>query len=114
MLFGSKNNIVCGLDIGASSIKLVKLENKAGNYAVKAMGCRELPVEAIVAEEIKDRDSIIFNLQSLVEQTDSKTRDVVISISGHGVITDRIDIEKKNRCRSRTGHPVRGGTKITV
>lgn len=95
MLFGSKNNIVCGLDIGASSIKLVKLENKGGNYAVKAMGCRELPVEAIVSEEIKDRDSIIFNLQSLIEQTDSKTRDVVISISGHGVITDRIDIEKK-------------------
>ena len=95
MLLGSKSNVVCGLDIGASSIKMVKLENKGGNFAVKAMGSRDLPVEAIVSEDIKDRDSIIFNLQSLIEQTDPKTRDVVISISGHGVITDRITIEKK-------------------
>jgi type IV pilus assembly protein PilM len=95
MLLGSKSNVVCGLDIGASSIKMVKLENKGGNFAVRAMGSRDLPVEAIVSEDIKDRDSIIFNLQSLIEQTDPKTRDVVISISGHGVITDRITIEKK-------------------
>ncbi|NIP43543.1 MAG: type IV pilus assembly protein PilM [candidate division Zixibacteria bacterium] len=95
MLLRSKSNVVCGLDIGASSIKMVKLENKGGNYAVKAMGSRDLPVEAIVSEDIKDRDSIIFNLQSLIEQTDPKTRDVVISISGHGVITDRITIDKK-------------------
>ncbi len=95
MLFGSKNSVVCGLDIGASSIKMVKLENKGGNFAVKAMGCRDLPIEAFVSEEIKDRDSIIFNLQSLIEQTDPKTKEVIISISGHGVITDRINIEKK-------------------
>lgn len=95
MLFPSKNAVVTGLDIGASSIKMIKLESRAGNYAVKAMGVRDLPVEALVAEEIKDRDSIVFNLQSLIEQTDAKTKQVVISISGHGVITDRITIERK-------------------
>lgn len=95
MLFPSKNAVVTGLDIGASSIKMIKLESRAGNYAVKAMGVRDLPVEALVAEEIKDRDSIVFNLQSLIEQTDAKAKHVVISISGHGVITDRITIERK-------------------
>lgn len=96
MLFGTRSNTTVGLDIGASSIKLVKMENHGGNYAIRAMGIRDLPVEAIVSEEIKDRDTVIFNIQSLVEQTDPKIKEVVISISGHGVLTDKITIDKKS------------------
>ena len=96
MLFGTRSNTTVGLDIGASSIKLVKMENHGGNYAIRAMGVRDLPVEAIVSEEIKDRDTVIFNIQSLVEQTDPKIKEVVLSISGHGVLTDKITIDKKS------------------
>ncbi|MCK4656437.1 MAG: type IV pilus assembly protein PilM [candidate division Zixibacteria bacterium] len=96
MLFGTRSNTTVGLDIGASSIKLVKMENHGGNYAIRAMGIRDLPVEAIVSEEIKDRDAVIFNIQSLVEQTDPKIKEVVLSISGHGVLTDKITIDKKS------------------
>jgi type IV pilus assembly protein PilM len=96
MLFGTRSNTTVGLDIGASSIKLVKMENHGGNYAIRAMGIRDLPVEAIVSEEIKDRDTVIFNIQSLVEQTDPKIKEVVLSISGHGVLTDKITIDKKS------------------
>jgi type IV pilus assembly protein PilM len=96
MLFGTRSNTTVGLDIGASSIKLVKMENHGGNFAIRAMGIRDLPVEAIVSEEIKDRDTVIFNIQSLVEQTDPKIKEVVLSISGHGVLTDKITIDKKS------------------
>ena len=96
MLFGTRSNTTVGLDIGASSIKLVKMENHGGTYAIRAMGIRDLPVEAIVSEEIKDRDTVIFNIQSLVEQTDPKIKEVVLSISGHGVLTDKITIDKKS------------------
>ncbi len=96
MLFGTRSNTTVGLDIGASSIKLVKMENHGGNYAIRAMGIRDLPVGAIVSEEIKDRDTVIFNIQSLVEQTDPKIKEVVLSISGHGVLTDKITIDKKS------------------
>jgi type IV pilus assembly protein PilM len=95
MLLGSRNKVTTGLDVGASSIKLVTMENRGGNFAIRSMGIRELPVEAIVAEEIKDRDTVIFNIQNLVEQTDPRIREVVLSISGHGVLTDKISIEKK-------------------
>jgi type IV pilus assembly protein PilM len=96
MIFGKKARTVAGLDIGASSIKLVKLEERGGTYALTSLGMRELPMEVIVDEEIKDKETIIFNLQSLVEQCDPKLKEVAISISGHGVITDKITMDKKS------------------
>ncbi len=95
MLFGSRNKVTTGLDIGSSSVKLVRMENKGGNYAIRSMGIRELPAEAIVAEEIKDRDTIIFAIQNLIEQTDPSIREVAISVSGHGVLTDKFTIDRK-------------------
>jgi type IV pilus assembly protein PilM len=97
MTFGKKARTVAGLDIGASSIKLVKLEDRAGTYALTSLGLRELPTDVIVDEEIKDKDTIIFNLQSLVEQCDPRLKEVAISISGHGVITDKITMDQKSK-----------------
>ena len=95
MLFPSKSKTTVGLDIGANSVKLVKLDHGKGGYSVSAIGIREFPPEAIVAEEIRDREAVIFNIQSLIDQTDPKIKDVVVSVSGHGVITDKFTIDKK-------------------
>ncbi len=95
MMFSRKSKSGVGLDIGASSIKLVKLEHTKSGYSVSAIGIRELPPEAIVADEIRDREAVIFNIQSLIDQTDPKIKDVVVAVSGHGVITDRFTIDKK-------------------
>jgi type IV pilus assembly protein PilM len=92
--FGKSKSSV-GLDIGANSIKLVKLDHDKNGYAVSAIGIRELPPEAIVSDEIRDREAVIFNVQSLIDQTDPKIRDVVVSVSGHSVITDKFTIDKK-------------------
>ena len=96
MVFGRKARTVAGLDIGASSIKLVKLEERSGGWALAALGMREIPMETVVDEEIKDRETVIFNVQSLIDQCDPKLKDVAISISGHGVITDKITIDQKS------------------
>jgi type IV pilus assembly protein PilM len=96
MVFGRKARTVAGLDIGASSIKLVKLQERSGGWALAALGMREIPMETVVDEEIKDRETVIFNVQSLIDQCDPKLKDVAISISGHGVITDKITIDQKS------------------
>ena len=95
MLFSRSSKSTVGLDVGASSIKLVKLDHTKSGHSVAAIGIRELPPEAIVADEIRDREAVIFNIQSLIDQTDPKIKDVVVSISGHGVITDRFTIDRK-------------------
>ena len=95
MLLSRRTKSTVGLDLGASSIKLVQLDHTKTGYSVSAIGVRELPPEAIVADEIRDREAVIFNVQSLIEQTDPKIKDVVVSVSGHGVITDKFTIDKK-------------------
>lgn len=95
MLFSKGKKSTVGLDIGTSSVKLVKLDHTKSGYSVSAIGVREFPPEAIVADEIRDREAVIFNIQSLIDQTDPRIKDVVVSISGHGVITDRFSIDRK-------------------
>lgn len=86
---------VAGLDIGASSIKYVRLDRRADGYALTSAGVRELPIESIVSDEIKDRDSVIFNVQGLLDQCDPRTSEVVVSVAGHGVITDKFEVDHK-------------------
>ena len=93
--FGRSTKEVVGLDVGANSIKIVVLEHTPGGHVLKGLGVRELPPDCIVAEEIKDREQIVFEIQSLIDEVDPKIRDVVVSISGHGVLTDKITIDKK-------------------
>jgi len=90
---GSKNTL--GLDIGANSIKMVELSHGRTGYRVNSLALRELPPEAIVADEIRDRDAVIFNIQSVVDECDPAGKDVVVSLSGHAVITDKLVIDKK-------------------
>jgi type IV pilus assembly protein PilM len=96
MLFSKTSKSTVGLDVGASSVKLVKLDRSKGGYVVSALGIRELPPEAIVSDEVRDREAVIFNIQSLIDQVDPKIKDVVVSISGYGVITDKFTIDKKS------------------
>jgi len=96
MLFSRSSKTTVGLDIGANSLKLVQLENTKAGHAVTALGIRELPPEAIVSDEVKDRDAVIYNIQSLIDEVDPKIKNVVVSISGYGVITDKFMIDKKS------------------
>ncbi|MCD6248859.1 MAG: type IV pilus assembly protein PilM [candidate division Zixibacteria bacterium] len=95
MFLSGKGKSTVGLDIGSSSIKLVKLDHGKDGYSVSAIGIRELPPDAIIGDEIRDREAVIFNIQSLIDQTDPKIKDVVVSVSGHSVITDRFTIDLK-------------------
>jgi type IV pilus assembly protein PilM len=95
MAFAKRTKLAAGLDVGANSIKLVKLVRKGSGYSLKALAIKELPMGVINAEEIKDRDAVIFDIQSLVDQTDPKLKEVVVGISGHGVITDKLIMDRK-------------------
>ena len=95
MGLGKKSRLAAGLDIGASTIKLVKLQKKPSGYVLKTLALKELPMDAIVAEEVRDRDAVIFDIQNLIDRADPKIKEVAISIAGHGVITDKILMDYK-------------------
>ena len=95
MALRKKGRMVAGLDIGANSIKLVKFEEKGGAYILRSLGIKEISPDAIVDEEIKDRDALIYGIQSLIDQCDPRIKDVALAVAGHGVLNDKITMDKK-------------------
>ncbi|MCK5126588.1 MAG: type IV pilus assembly protein PilM [candidate division Zixibacteria bacterium] len=96
MLFSRGSKSTVGLDIGANSVKMVRLTQSKNGYVVNSMAIRELPPEAIVTDEIRDREAVIFSIQSVMDECDIVTKDVVVSLSGHALITDKLVIDKKS------------------
>lgn len=78
-----------GLDIGNYSIKLVKLRHSRKGYLLEATGIRELPSGIIEGSEIKKKDELIESVSMLINQCDPSIVEVVISMSGHGIISDK-------------------------
>jgi type IV pilus assembly protein PilM len=79
-----------GLDIGSHSIKLVKIRHhRTGEQYLEATGIRELKPETIEGGDIRDREGLIEAVTTLINQCDPSTVEVVISMSGHGMLSDK-------------------------
>ncbi len=83
------NNSTAALDIGNHSIKLVKMSHSRDGYYLEATGIKELPNGTIEGSEIKKRDVLIDAITTLVNQCDPSILEVVMSMSGHGIISDK-------------------------
>lgn len=91
MLFSKKKEIV-GLDIGSSSIKLVELKEAKNGYRLQNLAISTLPPEAIVDGALMDSVTIIDAIKDLVGQAKTRTKNAVISVSGHSVIVKKITL----------------------
>lgn len=91
-LFGGRRgqNSTVGLDIGNHTLKIVKLRHQKGNYFLEAAGIKELPKGTIEDGEIKKRDALIDSITQIVNQCDPSIREVVFSMGGHGIISDKV------------------------
>lgn len=97
-IFGQKTQAAYGLDIGTHSIKLVKLSPSGEERRqLLAFGSKELPEGAIVEKDIRDREGVIYALQTLFEEVAPEALDVVINVAGHKVFTDRIQINTSGK-----------------
>ena len=91
MLFKGKGPI--GVDIGSSYIKTVKLKESKGTYELELFDVHPLPPELIVDGSIIDSLRLVDSLKEMVKKAAIKTKDAVISISGHSsVIIKRISL----------------------
>ncbi|MBD3315791.1 MAG: type IV pilus assembly protein PilM [Chitinivibrionales bacterium] len=83
-----------GLDIGSHSIKLVKIRHgRKGESYLEATGIRELGAGTIEGGDIRDRDGLVEAVMTLINQCDPSTVEVVISMSGHGMLSDRFNFK---------------------
>src|SRR5512139_836439 len=85
MLFKGKGSL--GLDLGSSYIKTIKLNESKGGYELDLFNLYPLPPELIVD------GSIVDSIKDMIGKAGIKTKDAVISISGHSsVIIKRISL----------------------
>ncbi len=103
MIFGRKDSI--GLDIGSSAIKLAELKETKKGYQLKNIGETLLPPEAIVNKVITNREAVSETLYTLIEDLGIKTKNVVISISGHSVIIKKVSLPRMTEKELREAIP---------
>lgn len=85
----SGENITAGLDIGSHSIKLAKIKHLKDEYHLEAVGIRNLEKGVIENGIVKKKDALIEAITTLINQCDPSIVDVVISISGHGILSEK-------------------------
>jgi type IV pilus assembly protein PilM len=78
-----------GLDIGSHSVKLAKVQHNKNGYFLEATGIKELKPGTIENGAITDRDALIEAVSTLINQCDPSIVEVVISITGHGILSDK-------------------------
>jgi len=88
-MFASKKDIV-GVDIGSSSVKVVRLRESRGAYHLVNAGVMPQEPDAIVDNMIMDSTSIVATVKNLMSGMKIKSKRVATSISGHSVIIRKI------------------------
>jgi type IV pilus assembly protein PilM len=92
MFFAKKKDLI-GIDIGSTSVKLVKLKEGKGGYEIESVGIVPLPSEAIVDNTLMDTSAVVDALRHLFDGLDvSDVKDAASSVSGNSVIIRKITL----------------------
>jgi type IV pilus assembly protein PilM len=95
-MFGAKKEVV-GLDIGASSVKVVQLQQSKKGTELTAFGMLPLAPEVIVDGAIMDAEVVIETIQQAIKEFKVKGKYAAISVSGHSVIVKKIIVADMSR-----------------
>jgi Tfp pilus assembly PilM family ATPase len=87
---GKRNSI--GVDIGSSSVRLVKLTGTPEKPVLSLFGSISLPKGAVSGGEIIDAQAVAEAIQSLIKRIGLKERNVVLGVGNQRVIVRFIDI----------------------
>lgn len=95
-LFGQHGSLV-GLDIGSSAIKLVRLKQTSGSWALQAFSLGHLPPDAIVDGRIMNFSVVIERLRELMREAGVKGGSCAIAVSGSSLIVKRLSLPEMTR-----------------
>ncbi len=96
---GIGKRVSLGVDIGAGSVKALEIavQGKEKGFALKGAGVCTMPHEAIVQGAFLDSGAIVETIQEAVRATGSRTKDVVVAVSGHSVIVKKVSLPSMSR-----------------
>jgi type IV pilus assembly protein PilM len=89
----SRERTVVGLDIGASSVKVVEVEKHRDEIRVIHFGEAPLEPDVIVDGEVMDRQMLVAAIRDLFETQRIESRRVILGVHGRGVIVKKIRVD---------------------
>jgi type IV pilus assembly protein PilM len=88
-----KEQLVTGVDIGSSAVKVCQLQKTGRGYTLVALGSAALPAGSVEDGILQDPDEVGKIIAELFKNLKIKNTKVGISISGYSVIVKKINLE---------------------
>jgi type IV pilus assembly protein PilM len=92
-LFKKKSNVLLGLDISSTSVKLLELSRNNGRYKVEAYGVEPLPPNAVVEKNISDVEGVGEAIKRVINRSKASARQSAVAVAGSAVITKTIEMD---------------------
>jgi len=94
VLFRPKARPLLGLDITTSSIKLIELAMRGGQYRVESYAAEPTPPNSINEKAIVDAQAVGEAIKRAVKRSGARSQEAAVAISGDAAITKIIQMPK--------------------
>ncbi|WP_352336853.1 pilus assembly protein PilM [Psychrobacter sp. 16-MNA-CIBAN-0192] len=92
-LFSPRGRHLVGVDVCATSIKIVFIERQHGTFHLKTYGIEHLAPGVVVDKTIIDIEAVSMAIAALARRCQVNGREAVTAVSGSSVITKIIDMD---------------------
>ena len=92
-LFTSKSRHLIGVDVCATSVKLVDIQRQQGMFHLKSYGIERLPEGIVVDKILVDTEAVGNIIASLAKRCQVSNSNAATAVSGSAVITKIIDMD---------------------
>lgn len=92
-LFNKKPDVLIGLDISSTSVKLLELSGNNGRFRVEAYGVEPLPPHAMVEKNISDVEGVGEAIKRAVARAKPSSKHAAVAVAGSAVITKTIELD---------------------
>lgn len=90
---GKKAQMLLGIDISSTAVKLLELSKSGDRYRVESYGVEPLPANAVVEKNIADVEGVGDAMARLVGRARPGTKQAAVAVAGSAVITKVIDMD---------------------
>ena len=92
-LFRKKSQILLGIDISSTAVKLLELSKSGGRYRVESYGVEPLPPNAVQEKNITDIEGVGDAVSRLIGRARPGTKLAAAAVAGSAVITKIIEMD---------------------
>jgi type IV pilus assembly protein PilM len=91
-LFGKKNDVLLGVDISSSSVKLLELSRNGSRFRVESYAVEPLPQNCVVEKNINDAELVGEAVRKVVAKARTNLKMAAVAVAGSAVITKTIQM----------------------